>query len=151
MDLTFLTSFRALDILCIEQFEKSYNLPQLVDLKELIILKGTNIKDMQILANSLVKLERLCIENCENVDDVTPFIRQSPKLNRIKFTPHHRDEVLNLRMLNEERAKLAGARKIILYTRDDVFLATKWATKNGDINLKFIEMRRVDSYRYTLL
>ncbi|XP_031633831.1 uncharacterized protein LOC116347394 [Contarinia nasturtii] len=142
---TSFASLNGLELLCISSFEKSYNLTQLTNLRELIIFDGSNSKDMDIIANGLTKLERLYIK-WASIDEIMPFIRRSPKLNKIKFIPEDSGVVLNLAMLNEERAKLAGARKIIIYTRDDVFLATKWTTRNGDTNLNFIEMRRADSY-----
>ncbi|XP_055303092.1 uncharacterized protein LOC129568813 [Sitodiplosis mosellana] len=56
--------------------------------------------------------------------------------------------IIDLVALNEERKKLVGARKVTIYVRDDVFLATKWAAYNGDINLSLIEMGRSDSYEW---
>ncbi|XP_031634227.1 uncharacterized protein LOC116347672 [Contarinia nasturtii] len=146
-----LISLKGLELLRIRWFNESYNLPQLTNLKELTILSGSNATEMEILANHLVKLERLYIERA-NIDDIMPFIRRSSKLNKIKMFPRTKDSfnsgVLNLTMLNEERAKLAGARKIIIYTSDNIFLATKWATYNGDTNLRLIEIRRADSYEW---
>lgn len=56
--------------------------------------------------------------------------------------------LLNLVALDKKRRKLPGARKITIFVRDDIFLATKWSTKYGDINLKFIEMKRSDSHEW---
>ncbi|XP_031634261.1 uncharacterized protein LOC116347697 [Contarinia nasturtii] len=147
---TLFTSLEGLELLCIEEsFQKSYNLAQLTNLKELIMFGSKIPKYMEILANGLTKLERLYIHSA-SIGDIMPFIRRSPKLNKIKFIPPYYSTgvVLNLAMLNKERAKLTGARKIIIYTRDDVFLATKWTTRNGNTNLSFIEMRRVDSIKW---
>lgn len=183
----------ALEMLCIRRFGKCYNLPRLINLKELIILKGSNPTEMTILANSFKKIQRLYIENA-TVNDIRPFIRYSTNLNKIKlFLKDDRENqseidddydnnaafkywyyeddakknqnnniveneieessdsngrILNLVELNEERKKLMGAKKVIIYVRDDVFLATKWATHNGDTNLSLIEMRRSDSYEW---
>ncbi|XP_031632606.1 uncharacterized protein LOC116346603 [Contarinia nasturtii] len=146
--ITAFASIKGLELLFIRWFQKSYNLAQLTNLRELMIMYGSkDPKDMEVLANGLTKLERLNIGGSK-IDDIMPFIRRSPKLNKIKFIPRNKDVVLNLAMMNEERAKLVGARKIIIYTRDDVFLATKWTTRNGDINLSFIEMRRLDSIEW---
>ncbi|XP_031632434.1 uncharacterized protein LOC116346492 [Contarinia nasturtii] len=146
---TLLASLKGLELLCIRRLNESYNLTQLTNLRELIILAGAKAKYMEILANGLTKLERFYIDRA-SIEDIMPFIRRSPKLNKIKFIPlfFPIGEALNLTMLNAERAKLAGARKITIYTRDDVFLATKWTTRNGDTNLSFIEMRRSDSYEW---
>ncbi|XP_031635570.1 uncharacterized protein LOC116348651 [Contarinia nasturtii] len=139
---TSLASFKGLEFLYIRNLVEIYILAQLTNLRELMIWGGS--RDMEILANALIKLERLYIF-VSNIDEIMPFIRRSPKLNKIKFIPLKEGVVLNLTMLNAERAKLIGARKITIYTRDDVFLATKWTTRNGDTNLSFIEMRRLDS------
>ncbi|XP_031633807.1 uncharacterized protein LOC116347375 [Contarinia nasturtii] len=144
---TSLASVRGLELLCIWPFDKSYNLAELTNLRELIIYGESSAEDMENLANGLIRLERLYID-WANVNDIMPFIRRSPKLNKIKFIPRDEGVVLKLAMLNAERAKLAGARKIIIYTRDDVFLATKWTTRNGDTNLSFIEIRRADSIKW---
>ncbi|XP_031635597.1 uncharacterized protein LOC116348668 [Contarinia nasturtii] len=145
---TSLASFKGLEFLYIRELDEIYYLAQLTNLRELMIWGGLrDPKDMEILANTLIKLERLYIDNCKCIDEFMPFIRRSPQLNRIKIIPPYGliGEALNLAMLNKERAKLVGARKIIIYTRDDVFLATKWTTRNGDTNLRFIEMKRLDS------
>ncbi|XP_031633806.1 uncharacterized protein LOC116347373 [Contarinia nasturtii] len=146
-DSTLFASLKGLELLCIRWFDESYNLAQLTNLRELIILDRSKAKDMEILANGLIKLERLYID-LASFDDIMPFIRRSPKLNKIKFLPRNKGVILNLTLLNIERAKLVGARKIIIYTRDDVFLATKWTTRNGDTNLSFIEMIRSDSLEW---
>ncbi|XP_031633813.1 uncharacterized protein LOC116347378 [Contarinia nasturtii] len=150
---TALASLKGLELLSVRRLSKSNNLAQLTNLRELILKCGSSATDgamdMGILANGLTKLERLYIKK-GTIDDIMPFIRRSPKLNKIKFIPPHfwMRGNFNLTMLNEERAKLAGARKIIFYTRDDVFLATKWTTRNGDTNLSHIEIRRSDSLEW---
>lgn len=128
--------------------DDSYNLTKLTHLKELSLTAKPDFEEMQILANSLVNLERLYLAYCDNVDNILPFIRHSQKMKKIKFISHNCDVVLDLIMLNEERAKLTGAQKIIIYVSDYAFLATKWATKNGDTDLKFIEMRQSNSYKW---
>lgn len=232
-----LTTVPGLELLCIRWFDKSYNLPLLTELKELIILDGLSAKDAEILANGLVKLERLYVDNTI-IECIQPFIRQSTKLNKIKLLLRDRNEhgyngddvnvywvdddadnddysdhsghsgfdededydngdefpayvenmigvidldanedgnevaleaenrnvdknddeakdndtsdwrVLNLVALNEERSKLTGARKITIYFRDDIFLATKWTTLHGNTNLSLIEMKRSDSLEW---
>ncbi|XP_031635826.1 uncharacterized protein LOC116348820 [Contarinia nasturtii] len=142
-------SLKGLELLCISWLFESYNLwlPQLINLRELIIMNAMYARDMEIFANGLTKLERLYIVQA-SIDHIMPFIRRSPNLNKIKFIPGSRGVVLNLAMLNAERAMLIGARKITIYTRDDVFLATKWTSRNGETNLSLIEMRRADSIEW---
>lgn len=146
----FLASVKGLEILHFSTFQKSLNLVQLINLREIIVRFGSldmDEKDLEILANSLTSLNRLWINGYDrhmNIDVIRPFIRRSLNLNKIKFV-HHNLKNLNLAMLNEERANLVGAQKITLYVRSDVFLYTKWTTRNGDTNMSFIEVRRSDS------
>lgn len=146
----FLASAKGLEILNLSKFQKSLNLVQLTNLREIIVRYGSldmNEKDLEILANSLTSLNRFWIigfNHHMNIDVIRPFIRRSLNLNKIIFVDRG-SKVLNLAMLNEERAKLVGARKITLYVRNDVSLHTKWMTRNGDMNLSFIEVRRSDS------
>lgn len=146
-----LALIEGLEFVYVREFYKTYNLHHLVNLKELMIQDEFEDADAEILAYNLTRLERLCIYGLSSFDDIMPFIRQSLKLRKILFIPDKFRLVLNLVMLNEERAKLDGAQKIIIYVRDDCFLATKWATKNGDTNLNFIEMRKSDSIEWNPL
>lgn len=145
-----LSSLNGFELLYVSKFEKCFKLDKLINLRELAMgsLQNTNVNDMETLANGLIKLERLYIKKFQSVNMIIPFIQKSQKLNKIKLITNQNevDGTLNLPMLNEERSKLYGARKIIIYASDDIFLHTKWTTKNGDTNLKFIEIRRADSY-----
>lgn len=147
---TKLTSLKGLEKLYIHEFTECHDLPLLTNLKELAICYGANATDMQILATSLVHLQCLDI-NFASIDDILPFIYECPTLWKIKVTPKDKESfnggILKLMTLNREREKLANARKIIIYVPSDVFLKTKWHV-NGDINLKFIEMRRADSLEW---
>lgn len=49
---------------------------------------------------------------------------------------------LNLVELNTERAKVTGAKKLIIFISEKIFLETKWTTPNGDINLSYIQLKR---------
>lgn len=135
----YLTTLCALEMLSVRQFSESYSLSNLINLKELEIGSGISLKDIEILAVKLVNLERLSIGNVV-ANDILPFIRHSTKLYRIQA--HFKDGDLDLMSLNEERNKLKGARKIIVYVPNNIFLATKWTTFNGIIDYSLIEMRR---------
>lgn len=144
-------ALKNLEMLCIKNFTHSYNLIGLTNLKELAILNGAKTNDMEILANHLNALERLYIKNA-TFNDILPFIRRSMNLKKIKVLPkgeaHFNGGILNLMMLNDERTKLFEAKKVTIYVPDNIFLKTKWTTKNGDIDLKFVEMRRIDSIEW---
>lgn len=79
---------------------------------------------------------------------IVEYIQQMKNLKRIKFFNFTFEAILKLEMLNTEREKLAGARKVTIYVPDAVYLATKWATKNGTTNFSLIEMKRMDSYEW---
>lgn len=137
--------------LCIKNFTRSYSLPQLINLKELAIHDGANATDMETLANSLTKLQRLHI-NKASVDDIRPFIRQSTKLRQIRAIPkdetHFNGGILQLLTLNREREKLSEARKITIFVPDNIYLRTKWTVNFGDTNLNLIEMKRCDAIEW---
>lgn len=149
-----LISLKGLELLCVRNFTHTFSLTGLMNLKELAILNGANPVDMDILANHLIKIERLYVKNA-TLDDILPFIRRSTNLNKIKVNKikafarsetSFENGILNLVRLNKEREKLIGARKLLIFVPDNIFLRTKWATKDGDTNLSLVEMRRGDSY-----
>lgn len=146
-----IVSLHGLESLSIRQFGECHKLAQLTDLKELTILDGTKATDVDTLANGLDNLERIFIQNA-TYNQMIPFICRSTKLNKFKIFP--KDEncfnagIICLPFLNREREKLDGARKVTVYVPDNVFLKTKWATKNGEINFTSVEMKRADSYEW---
>lgn len=97
---------------------------------------------MTEIPNLCINLVRLYVEET-SVDDILPFVRQSRNLNEITIT-HLEENALDLSSLNNERKKLNGVRKVMIYVSEDVYLATKWTTK--DFNLDLIEMERIDSH-----
>lgn len=135
-------SLHALESLSIWHFSERCGLDRLVNLKQLTIWDGFNPIDMEIIAKNLVNLREISIKKA-TFNDILPFIQYSTKLNKIhtNFT----DDILDLQRLNEERMKLSGGRKIMIYVPDDIFLTTKWNTKHGDTNLSCIEIRRSTS------
>lgn len=135
----------------IKHFSKHFRLASLINIKELKIFNGVNLTDMEILAKFLINLSRVRIENV-NYDEFLPFIYYSAKLNVLELLPKHGEHfnggILNLSNLNDKRSQLDQARKVLIYVPDNIFLATKWTTKHGDINLNLIEMKRNISYNY---
>lgn len=93
---------------------------------------------MRIFANKLENIRHLYVSN-GTVDDILPFVQQSKNLNKIYFD----GDTMKLSILNRERAKLAGARKVTIYVPEKIFLDTKWTI--GDVNLEKIEMLRANS------
>lgn len=140
-----LALLNGLEQLTIGHLEKSHNLCSLENLKELSIYDCSNATDFEILAIRL-KLEKvyLCKAKYEHL---LSFVRHSVKLNTIKisFNADHFDGALNLSFLNKQRKQLTNARMVIIYVDDNIFLATKWATRNSDGDLDLVEMRRANA------
>ncbi|XP_055303090.1 uncharacterized protein LOC129568812 isoform X2 [Sitodiplosis mosellana] len=143
-----LVSLHGLEKLTIDKFTNCYNLLQLKHLKELNIFGYANAGNFEILAKSLTNLERILIQEA-TYNDLLPFVRHSVNLKHMKIfakeAKQFKGETINLGKLNREREKLFGARKLIIYIEDNVFLATKRTARYGDINLNMIEMRRSNS------
>lgn len=143
-----LNCLKNLESLNIRALNKIHGLLQLKNLKELSILNIDDKTDTEILANDLPSLERLIIFNT-NIETIFPFIRRSPKLNKIKIAlldeSTFKREHFKIRLMNNERGNLMGARKLTIFVPNSTFFTMKWATTNGDLNLNFIEIRRSDS------
>lgn len=109
---------------------------------------------MQEFARSLVNLEEISLLQA-TFDDILPLIFYSMKLRIIKVQ-HVMDEffnvselkkieffngsTLNLAALDRERKKLYGAKKVIIYVSEHVYLTMKWAI--GQTNFDLIEIKR---------
>lgn len=137
--------------LCIIRFPvmSTFNLYRVINLKELAIMNTPPEFDMETLAHGLINLEQLYLCNA-TFSNLLPFIRYSVKLNRIvmKDEIHLNENIFNVRTLNNQRKMLKNPHKLTIYVSDELFIATKWATTNGVIDLKFIKIQRCDSYRW---
>lgn len=85
-----------------------------------------------------VNLERLLC-GVATVAAILPFICFSRKLKEI-IVLHLHEEILDISKLNNERKQFEGAKKVIIYVSEDVYLATKWAKKATSLDL--VEMQR---------
>ncbi|XP_055303350.1 uncharacterized protein LOC129569005 [Sitodiplosis mosellana] len=122
-------------------------LPPLTTLKELglnvnlskLCSEGFNVHEIPSLC---INLERLVI-NKTSVRDIWPFIRYSRNLTEIDVI-HFEENSLDISALNNVRKKLEGARKVIIYVKEEVYLTTRWESKGLNFNL--IEIQRHDSH-----
>lgn len=101
----------------------------------------------EIFTENLINVDRLYLYR-ETLDLVL-FIGKLRNLKKLKLCKFKSAEILPLEMLNIEREKLAGAHKVTIHVPDEVFLATKWATKNGITNFRLIKMKRTNSYEWS--
>lgn len=124
-------------------------LSRFTGIPELSITQKQSIADYWTLSTSLTNLERLQIWQA-STDDILPFIRKSVKLHKIKIdflgSGAHFDvqtNIVDLRGLNQEREKLIGARKLTIYVKEKIYLATKWELTETNIGL--IRLKREES------
>lgn len=117
----------------------------LVGVKVFSVWCGDEILEIEHLPTKLPDLERVYFLKTTS-DRILPFIRYSVKLKQIKIK-QLKDiaciKFLDLIALNKQRKKLFGARKITIYVKEDLYLATKWAMKTTNFHL--IELKRFDS------
>ncbi|XP_055303136.1 uncharacterized protein LOC129568838 isoform X1 [Sitodiplosis mosellana] len=151
-----MVSLQGLEKLFINFLDRNYGLPLVGNLKELTIMHATPRVDMDILAQRLTNLERVCL-GTSIYGDVLAFVRYASKLSTIILkcqnealnqSAYRNELIFNASALNEERKKLKNARKVTIYVPDDVFVSFKWATTNGDMDGKCVRIKRSDSYRF---
>lgn len=99
--------------------------------------------DMEALAIGLEGLERLHFNEAD-IEDVLPFIQNSPKLKTIKVTTLHLDtEPIDVATFNGLREQLEGACKVTLYIEDHIY----WEVKRSmEIDFPLISLERGSSY-----
>lgn len=106
------------------------------------------IANNECLPCNLPHLQRMYFSNV-TCDCVLHFIRYWPQLKEIRITRFHEGihfKTLDLIKLNKEREKLAGARNVKIYVKDDLYLATKWTIKTTQLSM--IELRRANSMEW---
>lgn len=96
------------------------------------------------MAVSFPNVRKVRLSTVETMDQILPFIAHSPKLKELSI--RRMSEVIgfeiDLLTLHEERSKLAGTCKVIIYLPEDFYFATKQAPKNLYINHELIEIKR---------
>lgn len=120
---------------------KNIKLPSLTTLRELGFDVDVNF-DVHDIPGLCINLERLVIRKI-SVNQIVPFIRYSRNLTEI-YVEWLKESSLDISALNKEREQLAGARKLIIYVNENVYLATRWQSR--EISLKLIEIQRHGSY-----
>lgn len=121
------------------------------NLEELVVSTTDCIADTENMANNLINLRRILVLRF-NFAHLMPFIRRTATLDKIRVAYSHVNDVyfnrgtdtIDLVKLNEERARLPGARKITIYVGEGVYLATKRALKKTDFEL--IRLKRRTSF-----
>lgn len=153
-------ALKALVKLYVGFLEKPVKLPALRNLEELCISRNGDISNLHTLANNFPNLKRINIYNATS-DELLNFVRQMTALEQIKvecldvetdqlgFYDAYRDvapKIIDLAKMNGERLKLAGAKAITLYVKENLYLGTKWDLKRTVFNK--IVMKRGESYEW---
>lgn len=95
--------------------------------------RANNLRNIQVLkfvdtiASELELTEKKCI---------------LPDDHSINYLKEYK--VINLPLMNAERATLKNGKKVTLYVNEEVYLATKWTMK--EINFEFIQLKRFTSF-----
>lgn len=105
--------------------------------------------DMSSLGlNYIINLEYIYIyiKSCENLSFIEKCACEMANLTSLDviFLKTEKPTSLDIPLFkwNEKRQKLRNARKLIIYIENCWFYITKWHTRNGDLNLSLIEIRR---------
>lgn len=130
-------------------FSRKLNLNSFKYLKELGLINyfsastvATDLSD-----KSMLQLERLYLHNFSS-EMMEPFIQCAAELNAIKIVDMRGDKLIDLSALNKKREKLFGAKKVVIYLEEDVYMATKWGNRMHDF--KTVEIRRASSYDWPM-
>lgn len=134
-------SIEALDSITLPNLDVDFNIDCLKNEKKIQKITISNRLKRCIPPGliNLVNVKELTLEY-SNFDILCTLIRQMKSLMRIEIIDF--EGKLNLFKLNKEREKLTDAKKVTILVSDVVFLETKWSTKNGNIILNLVEIRR---------
>lgn len=139
--------------LCLDHTDSDHDdiiLPKWLDLTELKVSSYCNLLNVDVLARQLVNLRQLHLQ-CVSLNDLMEFVRYSVNLTKIKVERLDDDDdeqniIVDVTALNEEREKLKGAQKLLIFIQEEVYLQVKW-TRNGK-EYSLIEIRRVSSHEW---
>lgn len=118
------------------------------NLKILGVCYGDEILNIAQLPNIIPNLERIYFARV-TFDCISPFICNSAKLKQIKIknlNDKNKFKSISLAKLNEERQKLVGERKLLIFVREKDYLAMKWTKKN--LKYSLLEIRRFESFEW---
>lgn len=133
----------------IEDKDVAAAIASLDQLKSLSLYTIKKIEYAETLSKGLSNLEELQMI-VDKYDTVHPFIRNSPKLQKIYFLCVRTDDTnINLAKLNKERSKLAGAQKLTLYIDHYKYLPLKRAL--GRLKYPLLEIEITEAHFKTNL
>lgn len=121
--------------------------------KELFLGKLLRTQSLEILANNVIDVNRVVIEEAR-IGQFLPFIRCCAQLQQIKINcliqgTYFKHGIIDLFTLNNERRTLAEAREVFIFVDEGIFLRNKRINK---IDTSLIKLRRAqawkEDYRY---
>lgn len=119
-----------------------FALSSLQRIEELNVERTDHIKDIEAMAENLVNLKILHIEETDTTS-IMPLIKRAKQLEKIQIDRVLGDGLINVTALNRERSKVPTAKTITLYVKEHFFLANKRAMRA--IDLDFIKLQRCTS------
>lgn len=119
-------------------------LPVLDSLKEVGFNYGNNTDKLKSVAMNLTNVERVYFEKA-SLNDLLHFVRHSRKVERIHVTTLENGNSLDLAAINEYRAAVTGATKVIIHVSEAIFLKTKYSTPT---KLDLVELKRTEAYNW---
>lgn len=146
-----IVSLNALNRLRLYSYESfdCVTLSGLLHLKDISFPGSIYITDIESVANTLKNLKFIHF-GISHMDHAKLFMSGNEKLERLQIDwfidedGNIEDEkVINLIELNKERAQLPIAKKVTFFVKEPIYLATKRAMRNTDLD--FIELKRTDS------
>lgn len=122
----------------------------LLNFKEFALNYGKNSDHLDTVAQNLMEIERIYLGQATS-NAILPFIRYSRNVNVIKVDEltdgsHFDKNVIDLVALNRYRNELAGACKVTIFVKENIFIETKRTNSNTNHNL--VELRRSEAYHW---
>lgn len=151
------------------RYTERFSMSHLHILEEMYVTLSYCINDIEATAKNLINLKRIQFRWAD-INDIMMFIKNSTELTKIRVkhfvctasfilkktkeeviyngdvgeADSQKQKVIDLPLLNAERAKLKNAKRVMLYVTEEVYLATKWAMRETDF--QFIQLKRIESY-----
>lgn len=147
-DLDYITSVRGIEKVDFINNEAGVTISSMPDLKELVLYSDEIFGNWETMAKNMVNLECLCIRWVKQPNTMLPFLRYFPRLREIKMSDNFgthssfENDIVDLVTYNKERSKLAGARKVTIYVREALFLATKFSKVDTEFGL--VKLKRLN-------
>lgn len=134
-----------------DRFRRFYfrHLPLMPALQELVLHNDKKFDDWEMNVRNVSNLKRITFMKT-NLKAIMPFLRYASKLREIiidnlEDDSHFENGIIDLVALNKERGKMAGALKVTIYVDESIYLATKFAKINTDLNL--IRLKRAEAIK----